>query len=112
MTEQVFNHTAHKALWNWLAKHPTKTKLDWPGWEWNGGKSKYALYFCFACEYSYKICGGCFHCPLDWENPISCGYDGGLFFKWKNVSKNSHRTRKRLALQIANLPVRKGVKCI
>ena len=75
----------------------------------------------FACEYAgqseYSLCiyteicnGGC---PLIWGGERNiCFEEDAIFTQWEYASKNSHRTRKRLALQIANLPVREGVKCI
>ena len=119
MTEPVFNHTAHKQLWLWLAVHPTKTKNDWRGWK--DIRNCHVAKTCFACEYAgqseYSLCiyteicnGGC---PLIWGGERNiCFEEDAIFTQWEYASKNSHRTRKRLALQIANLPVREGVKCI
>lgn len=39
-------------MWRWLAKHPNKEKLDWPGWKVNGGEYSSVLEECFACEYT------------------------------------------------------------
>ena len=37
MSEKVFNHTAHKELWNWLSINTDQVKANWPGWSYNGG---------------------------------------------------------------------------
>ena len=129
MDKPVFNHTAHKELWNWLAKHPTKNKRAWPGWKNNGGEYDKPINLCFACDSADKDktygCPVCDSCPLVW--PFGCcqnlprSWPGllpfpisrrELYAKWNGTSINSHRTRTKLALQIANLPVREGVKCI
>ena len=67
MSEKVFFHTAHKALWNWLSKNPEMDKEYWPGWLDNGGNVKPALYDCFACEYAY-----CYMCPILWKRDSEC----------------------------------------
>lgn len=63
-----FNHTAHKELWDWLARNPDKEKDDWPGWIGNGGEYYYVVAECFACEYDLKLSDTeydeCRYCPL------------------------------------------------
>ena len=108
---RVFNHTAHKELWNYLAENPTKQKEDWPEWKINGGKYSNVEYHCFACEFT--IGGTCCDCPLIW--PSDCCTDGyntnnyGLYKKWAKEGI-SLEERTSLALKIANLPVKKGIK--
>ena len=105
MSEKVFFHTAHKALWNWLSKHPEMVKEDWPGWESNGGNVTCTINQCFACEYD-KDCVGC---PLYWPNSIFCMLPKGIGFKFYRSCNNEERSI--LAAQIRDLPVREGVVC-
>ena len=103
---RIFNHTAHKKLWNYLAENPTKWKEDWPGWKINGGEYSNICHHCFACEFT--IDSICYRCPLIWPS----GYCySGLYKKWieKGISLEE---RTSLALQIANLPVKEGVETI
>jgi hypothetical protein len=106
-----FNHTAHKALWNWLAENPDKNKEHWPGWWANGGQYHIVRLECFSCE----VCNvKCSLCPLIWPDKLEdyqiCGNDGSLFNRWYKEKTNAS-LRTELALQIANLPVREGVEC-
>lgn len=110
MEEILFDHNHHREMWLWLADHPEMIKEDWPGWEYNGGEVEEGNYDCFACEYSDDI--DCKDCPLIWpKNGIGenvCDDKDGLFTKWEWSTDLSERSQ--LARQIANLPVRKGVK--
>lgn len=105
---RIFNHTAHKELWNYLAENPTKWKEDWPGWKINGGEYSSVCHHCFACEFT--IDSICYDCPLIWPNGCCTGYYG-LYEKWAKEGI-SLEERISLALKIANLPVRSGVKTI
>ena len=65
--------TAHRRLWDWLAKNPMKGKEDWPGWKYNGGTYEYVICYCFMCElaYAYRrhfklVSSRCAYCLLDW----------------------------------------------
>lgn len=115
--DKVFMHKEHREMWLWLADNPSKEKEDWPGL-----KTRYARNECFACEYSLVEHAGvegyesfyyvdCDICPFVWpENDFGncvCDDDGGLWCKWFHAKNN--RQRKKLALQIANLPVKPGV---
>ena len=106
-----FNHTAHKEMWIWLSENPNAPKVRWPGWSRNGGKYDDQLMDCFACDSCYF---SCHNCPLVWpedlEEKRECWDEGGLFDNW-NISRDCP-TRVRLALQIANLPVKDGVETI
>ena len=104
----IFNHTAHKKLWNYLAENPTEYKGDWPGWEVNGGEYSEVDSHCFACEFT--LGGTCCDCPLIWPNGCCTGY-GGLYNTWVNTSINLEK-RTSLALKIANLPVKNGIETI
>ena len=104
----IFNHTAHKELWNYLAENPTKWKEDWPGWKINGGEYSKVDSHCFACEFT--ICGTCYDCPLIWPSGCCTNYSG-LYKKWVEEDINL-KERTSLALQIANLPVKEGVETI
>ena len=111
MSEKVFFHTAHKALWNWLSKHPEMDKEDWPGWESNGGNVKDSGTDCIACDFALQVKEKgqtCDFCPLcfPYDRCIS-GF--GLFMQWEN-SKTAW-VKEKLAAQIRDLPVREGVVC-
>ncbi len=111
---KVFNHTAHKALWNWLSKHPDhKTKKKhWPGWSPNRGNVKPNDSDCFACEYVDSIDPNshcCGNCPIVWPNNAVCGNYKNVFDNW--FSSHDTETRAKLAAQIRDLPVREGVVC-
>lgn len=103
-----FNHSGHKALWNWLADNPNKDKRDWPGWE-----QFCATDDCFACEYVGQ--GGCpgmncgRKCSLIWPDG-TCGKNIGLFHQWEDA-EGIFKKRSALAAQIRDLPVREGVEC-
>jgi len=109
VSEKVFNHTAHKALWNWLSKHPGKNKNDWPGWEYNKGKVSRVRSSCFACEYAGNR-PGCAECPLDWGIGEFCST--GAFYEWEKEFKRECFDKLTIfAAQIRDLPVREGVVC-
>lgn len=47
----------HRALWRWMAKHPGRSKGEWPGWEMDDylhnaaeGENE-----CFACSASMEL---------------------------------------------------------
>ena len=107
--EPVFDHSAHKELWEWLSRHPDKNKTDWPGWDYNEGFYS-CLEECFACEYANSFGKNfmCSRCPLIWPGELLCK-DYGLFYRYMNTRNKSEKTE--LAKQIANLPVKKGVHC-
>lgn len=88
-----FNHTAHKKLWGWLAKHPDKEQADWPGW--------------FACEYIFQKNTSCFWCPLKWPDGGDCGEVSNLWMRAKTLTD-----RQRYAEQIRDLPVKDWIECI
>ena len=102
---RVFNHTAHKELWNYLAENPTKWKEDWPKWKINGGEYSSVCHHCFACEFT--VDNICYDCPLIWPN----GYCYELYEKWAKEGI-SLEERTSLAIKIANLPVKNGIKII
>jgi len=109
--EEVFQHTLHKELWQWLADNPDKEKNEWPRWSSNGGDIGYVTARCFACNYN----SDCVDCPLVWpdypdnEGDI-CGKDGSLFDRWLFTTGSSEGDkRSRLAEQIRDLPVKEGV---
>lgn len=110
-----FNHTAHKALWDWLAENPDREKEDWIGWEENGGDIDFDVENdCFACEYTVSENLGephycdCDKCPLDWEAEDCLS---GLYGEWSKAKFYQKSSCSRLARQIANLPVKPGVEC-
>ena len=105
---RIFNHTAHKELWSYLAENPTKQKEDWPEWKVNGGKYSSVDGNCFACEFTTD--STCCDCPLIWPG----GWCAGCYWLYKKWAEEdiSLKERTSLALQIANLPVKKGIKTI
>ena len=105
MDELIFNYTAHKELWTWLAGNPCKKKMDWPGWKTYGDVSGY---LCFACDYDYEKMDDCKNCPLKWGNAEETCRK--LYDRWNSNCLIWEATK--IALQIANLPVKEGVKTI
>lgn len=110
----------HRELWNWLAENPASYKEDWPGWEQVikeypelATRVEIAGSHCFACYAAHRFTpSDCFDCVLDcvlawpgedcWnDNP---GDGEGLFSRWDDAK--TPETRKELAMQIRDLPVR------
>lgn len=126
---KTFDYTNHRALWNWLAESGALYKESWPEWEENGGKTTACFCRCFACDYSNDSCE---ECPLD--IPVELVTDehsclGGLYRAWfdtctkieslealgKDNGEHYEDLKKQLmqtAKQIAELPVKDGVKTI
>jgi len=102
-----FNHTAHKELWDWLARNPDKGKEDWPGWK----ETAMVEAECFACQYvtdnfADTLCSGV--CPLIWENTkYSCMQS--YYYEWTECFIPEDRAV--LAAKIRDLPLREGVNC-
>lgn len=106
----------HRELWNWLAENPASYKEDWPGWEQVikeypelATRVEIAGSHCFACYANNRFTfGGCSDCVLDWPGEDCCNDnpdDGeGLFLRWDDAK--TPETRKELAMQIRDLPVR------
>lgn len=103
-------HTLHRALWNWLANTGDFSKVDWPGWEDNGGNVPGdILCNCFACHkagHDGSNCK-CNECPLEW--PLNhygeqrC-VSGGLYDDWEDCG--NVEDRMRIAGLIRDLPVK------
>jgi hypothetical protein len=109
MNTNVFHHTLHRSLWQWLADNPSKSKEGWTRWESNGGDVEVIWSHCFACKYA-KECGTCYYCPLVWGGKYDrCFVNNGLFGQWQNSTDPHERTD--LALKIKDLPVKDGVVC-
>ena len=107
MSEKVFFHTAHKALWNWLSINTDQVKANWPGWSYNGGVISKVIGDCFACEF----CSDCDDCPILWKKDGTCMLsEYGQWVEAKNERKSNSFISK-LAAQIRDLPVREGVVC-
>nr|DAU75673.1 MAG TPA: hypothetical protein [Caudoviricetes sp.] len=105
---QINYEKEHRKLWNWLADHPLAHKADYfDGWDYDS----IPMNECFACEAAdqeylrMNVRHICSCCPLGGESVVGCS--GGLFAWWWEAL--SPKTRRKLALQIANLPWR-GVR--
>ena len=117
--EPIFNRTAHRQLWDWLSKHPTMDKRDWPRWKSNGGWYTEQKNFCFSCQYVRHVSADtryldCDLCPLIWPNSDKLNFscDDDLYGFWCDASKNRrYKEARRIAELIRDLPVRPGVKC-
>jgi len=110
MEERVFNHSAHIALWDWLANNPFCSKEDWPGWKQSNDIAKN----CFACEFTWDSdFMFCNLCPLVWPSESAkCLGDNSLFEEWEGTGFDEEGGRSYLASIIRDIPVRPGVKCI
>lgn len=115
--EIIFNLSAHKSLWNWLAKHPDREKLEWPGWHRNGGTYRSAT-GCFACDYAQAMCaalendkssGECRRCPI-WDEDNRC-YTNEYEAYCQTQSDKEFSRAAEYAKAIADAKVRPGVKC-
>lgn len=107
--QKVFNHTAHKALWQWLSEKPGKEKWEWPGWIDVKDVDMSDYGYCFACQAADDSLEN--PCPLEHEY-VDCSTGeclNGLYIQWRCAKG---RERATLARQIRDLPVREGVKCI
>jgi len=121
----VFNHTAHKDMWNWIAdnfdRYTLVSKEEWPGWE---GRDR-EPFSCFACGYDQNRRDDCSFCPLKWpEIPelsdmyvMPCvrslyGRWEELFERWSELSSEEVAQAQEISRQIANLPVNPWVECI
>jgi len=109
--EKVFNHTAHVALWDWLSNNPDKQKCHWPGWKSNDGDHDCVIEDCFACDYDPICPTGYFTedgCPLIWPQKSSCWNGSTLYHRY--LEAKLILTKKKIAAQIRDLPIREGVK--
>lgn len=125
----VFNHTAFKSMWIWIALNihrmklsfPLQMKRAWPKWKRNGGAIPDALFFCMACDYAKEMnfrsnnkSNYCKYCPLSVKgNGPATPCLAGLYRDWEHVATWGPIEHARgLAIKIAKLPVKKGVKTI
>ena len=112
MSERIFDHAAHMALWNWLSNNPEEDKINWPGWKHNGGVYSKVANYCFACEYAKHANRiECDECPVIWpkENK-DCEED--IYNDWRSaIVRGSYQVASLLAEEIRDLPVKPGVKC-
>lgn len=105
---QINYEEEHRKLWNWQADHSEARKADYFK---NWGNDSIPRSHCFACEAALQEANRagtayfCRFCPLGGESVVGCR--GGLFAWWWEAL--SPKTRRKLALQIANLPWR-GVR--
>ena len=92
---------AHKKMWKWLAKNPTKTKYDWLEL-YTKNFATFPMNCCFACEASHGMCD---LCPI-MDNVIDECLDG-LFEKY--CYAQSDKERSKFAKEISKLKWRKKV---
>lgn len=128
MNEDVkFNLTAHRKLWEFLARYPVIYEDD------NLRLIKKEDYFldikpeeydkvlsnCYACDYVNKKNNNdkteCEECPLIWNKDNSefpCYDPNGdnLYGRW--IKEIDPLVKSEIAFEIANLPVKKGVETI
>ena len=94
-------HKLHRALWDWIFHHPSKSTEDWPEWEKNGGDID-AGFFCFACI----VAGGsCMVCPIDWESegvPLCWSSKGSSYTRF--CKAKSPKTQKKYAAKVRDIP--------
>ena len=92
--------------WDWLYRHPSKNKEDWPRWKKNGGDLDEVSMDCFACEYVEQFEEEeCRLCPFVWPHAACLAPNRkGLYNRWKDAK--THRTRKKYARLIRDLPER------
>ena len=90
---------AHRALWNWLADHPNKGKVDWfHEHKSTTHKIKIPDRFCFACEAAEE----CSQCPLGFTKDKQCTQSSA----YKAWQCNTGYTKSLAAKFIAELPWR------
>lgn len=111
--KNVFNHTAHKALWNWLADHPDKSKTDYFVLN---NITEIPYDYCYACDYDIEAeipVRRCCNCPLIGWGAERCYNIDGLYDEYLDtlLAQDEEEGRK-VALKIANLPVKEGVETI
>lgn len=115
----TFNYTAHRQMWDWLAHHPLKEKIEWPEWRMNDGEYDEVQSNCFACEYVHRISPirfdlngieivhhNCRLCPFGHYTDGDCL--GGLYMRW--VIAGAHKdakARAEYAAVIRDLPARR-----
>ena len=104
----------HRQMWEWLAEHPDKDKIDFfesriLGRKHSGYVSLLSAYnLCFACYYNDIILGKsifngntCRCCPFGESVNCCCG---GLYDAYKDVyERGDYEEVRNLARQIANL---------
>lgn len=133
--EKVFNHTAFKEMWEWIARMGAVSKGEWPGWIHYENEHKSCENQCFACDYVTKNSLRCTDCPLVFPEggTIADGCLGGLYNKWvaltdivvamnkyfypmseedKKFYDKAFGRLRETAQQIAELPVKNEVKTI
>lgn len=124
MGEPIFDLTNHRALWTWLSENPDKDKDNWPEWAFNGGEiTRVQEADCFCCKYMnektlHSFPRNCNFCPLIWPENLAgdkvCDDAEGLWAEWDSlgyeIGEVSLKLRSELAKEIANLPVKDGIK--
>lgn len=126
---KFFDHTNHKALWQWLAETGEVDRMNWPRWKTKGGDVEDCLLHNFACAYTHPKLG-CLSCPLEVSEDLTTDEEaclGGLLKKWvtagnqlKELEKNKDynyrayiemkHTLQSIAMRIAELPAKPGIK--
>lgn len=104
----------HREMWEWIAEHPDRTKLDFLcsrmlGKKHTGHVTLLSLYSeCFACLYSRMLTEynsidikHCTYCPLSDSANCCCG---GLYDEYGDAyNRQDYKEVSRIAREIANL---------
>ncbi len=122
MKEPVFNHTAHRQLWYWIAglKASPDGCAESPNEFWlQANKHEPMRNHCFACQYALEKSESsrckciCEHCPLDWGTHNYCLHpSGNTLYHKRTKAKVFSAEWRELSMAIATLPVKDGVKVI
>ena len=99
----------HREHWDWIYRHPTKEKEDWPRFKHNGGDIPRPLNDCFLCEYVLDELNriSCSLCPIEWGNGKKCFNKGTAFDEWSLATTSTWQESKKWAKIVRDLPERK-----
>ena len=99
-TISELRHTAHIALWTWLANNPSKYKSDWPGWSYYPAQPN----DCFACaeakDRGAKLNSGSTDCADLCPLRKGCWDSWNM---WRNLSHRNYSNCHSSALVMAHL---------
>lgn len=90
----------HKALYNWLAENPDKSKKDWPGFETLMDKFNLVIPArCFAC--ATTLHPECLGCPINLSKEVMscCINTNHPFYKMGRSETKEERTKYALEVR-------------